>query len=68
MTKQKRIKVGNRFIGPGEPVFIIGEIGINHNGSLEVAKKLIDGAAFAGCDAVKFQKRTPERCVPEDQW
>lgn len=63
-----RVKVGDRYIGEGEPVYIIGEIGINHNGSLEIAKKLIDGAAFAGCDAVKFQKRTPELCVPKDQW
>lgn len=63
-----RVKVGERYIGDGEPVYIIAEIGINHNGSLENAKKLIDGAAFAGCDAVKFQKRTPELCVPEDQW
>ncbi|MBU1099137.1 MAG: N-acetylneuraminate synthase family protein [Bacteroidetes bacterium] len=63
-----RVKVGNRFIGDGEPVYIIGEIGINHNGSMEIAKKLIDGAVFAGCDAVKFQKRTPELCVPKDQW
>ena len=63
-----KVKVGNRHIGDGEPVYIIGEIGINHNGSMDVAKKLIDGAAFAGCDAVKFQKRTPELCVPKDQW
>ena len=63
-----KVKVGNRYIGDGEPVYIIGEIGINHNGSLEIAKKLIDGAVFAGCDAVKFQKRTPELCVPKDQW
>lgn len=49
-------------------MFVIAEIGINHNGSLELAKKLIDGALFAGCDAVKFQKRTPELCVPKDQW
>jgi N-acetylneuraminate synthase len=47
--------------------YIIGEIGINHNGSLENAKKLIDIAAAAGCDAVKFQKRNPDVCVPEDQ-
>lgn len=63
-----KIKIGSRFIGEGEPVYIIAEIGINHNGSLELAKKLIDGALFAGCDAVKFQKRTPEFCVPKDQW
>ena len=46
---------------------IIAEIGINHNGSLEIAKKLIDIAAVAGCDYVKFQKRTPDVCVPEEQ-
>ncbi len=63
-----RVEIRERAIGHGEPVFVIAEIGINHNGSLETAKTLIDGAAFAGCDAVKFQKRTPEACVPRDQW
>ncbi len=58
----------NKTIGPGAPNYIIAEIGINHNGSLDVAKKLIDAAAEAGCSAVKFQKRTPELCVPRDQW
>lgn len=48
-------------------VKIIAEIGINHNGSLDVAKKLIDIATFSGCDFVKFQKRTPDLCVPENQ-
>ncbi len=62
------IKVADRKIGENEPVFIIAEIGINHNGSLDIAKRMIEGAIFAGCDAVKFQKRTPELCVPEDQW
>lgn len=47
--------------------YIIAEIGINHNGSLEIAKKLIDIAALSGCDAVKFQKRNPDVCVPEHQ-
>ena len=47
--------------------YIIAEIGINHNGSLDTAKKLIDVAAVAGCDAVKFQKRNPDICVPEHQ-
>tara|TARA_A100001515_G_scaffold144237_1_gene147720 strand:+ start:4577 stop:5410 length:834 start_codon:yes stop_codon:yes gene_type:complete len=47
--------------------YIIAEIGINHNGSLDIAKKLIDIAAVAGCDAVKFQKRNPDVCVPEHQ-
>lgn len=63
----KIISVGNRLVGPGCPVFIIAEIGINHNGDIEVAKKLIDAAVYAGCDAVKFQKRTPELCVPHNQ-
>jgi N-acetylneuraminate synthase len=62
------IKLGNKLVGDGKPVYIIAEIGINHNGSLDVAKKMIDGAVSAGCDAVKFQKRTPELCVPKDQW
>lgn len=57
-----------RKIGAGQPVYIIAEIGINHNGSLDIAKKLIDEAVTAGCDAVKFQKRTPELCTPKDQW
>src|SRR6201996_2527577 len=58
----------NRSIGFGQPVYIIAEIGINHNGSLDIARKLIDEAVVAGCDAVKFQKRTPELCTPKDQW
>ena len=68
MRTKKNIQIGDRFVGNGEPVYIIAEIGINHNGSMAVAKKMIDGAIFAGCDAVKFQKRTPEKCVPRDQW
>ena len=43
--------------------FVIAEIGINHNGDLKVAKKLIDGARLAGADAVKYQKRSPDICV-----
>lgn len=62
------VQVGKKRVGDGEPVFVVAEIGINHNGSLDLAKKMIDGAAQAGCDAVKFQKRTPEKCVPRDQW
>lgn len=46
---------------------IIAEIGINHNGSIDLAKKLIDVALGAGCDYVKFQKRTPDICVPENE-
>ena len=54
----KKIKIGNRLVGDGEPCFVIAEIGINHNGELKVAKRLIDVAVASGCDAVKFQKRT----------
>jgi N-acetylneuraminate synthase len=61
-------QVGNKKVGQGEKTYIIAEIGINHNGDLNVAKEMIKGAASAGCDAVKFQKRTPEICVPQDQW
>ena len=50
-----KLKIGNKLIGEGEPCFIIAEAGSNHNGSLEQAKKLIDVAAEAGADAVKFQ-------------
>lgn len=62
------VRIGNKLVGDGKPTFVIAEIGINHNGSIDLAKKLIEGAAQAGCDAVKFQKRTPEICVPLDQW
>ena len=47
--------------------FIIAEIGINHNGSVDIAKKLIDGAAFSGADAVKFQKRTIEKVYTKEE-
>ena len=60
MDKRKTVKIGNRIIGEGYPGYIVAEIGINHNGSLEIAKKLIDAATDCGCDAVKFQKRTIE--------
>ena len=55
------LDLNGRKVGDGEPTFIIAEIGINHNGSLETAKRLIDVASSCGCDAVKFQKRTPEK-------
>ncbi len=57
MEQIPKIKIGDREIGPGEPVFVIAEIGVNHNGSVETAKRLIDEAVNAGADAVKFQKR-----------
>jgi N-acetylneuraminate synthase len=63
----KRILIGGKEAGADRPVYIVAEIGINHNGDLETAKRLIDVAKAAGCDAVKFQKRTPELCVPPEQ-
>lgn len=62
------VSIRGRMVGEDQPVFVIAEIGINHNGELALAQRLIEGAARAGCDAVKFQKRTPELCVPHDQW
>jgi len=61
------IQIDGRTVGPGQPCFVIAEIGINHNGDLELARRLIDVAVEAGCDAVKFQKRTPELCVPANE-
>lgn len=52
------IRIGSRAIGQGKPCYIIAEIGINHNGDIDLAKRLINVASGAGCDAVKFQKRT----------
>lgn len=60
------IQIGEEIVGHGRPTYVIGEIGINHNGDLDVAKKLIDVAALAGAQAVKFQKRTPHISTPED--
>jgi N-acetylneuraminate synthase len=64
----REILLGNRLVGDGHPAYVIAEIGVNHNGSVEIAKELIKQAHHAGVDAVKFQKRTPELCVPKDQW
>jgi N-acetylneuraminate synthase len=63
----REIKIGDRWIGEGHPTYVVAEIGINHNGSLDTAKQLMLAAREAGVDAVKFQKRTPELCVPPDQ-
>lgn len=64
----REVKIGDRVVGDGHPTYIVAEIGINHNGSVDIAKLLIDAAVKAGVDAVKFQKRTPEICTPRDQW
>lgn len=63
----KVVQIGNEYVGEGYPVYIVGEIGINHNGDIDIAKKLVEAAHFAGMNAVKFQKRTPEVCVPKEQ-
>ncbi len=64
---KRECKLANRCVGDGHPAYIVAEIGINHNGDVQVAKQLVDSAVRAGCDAVKFQKRTPELCVPPEQ-
>jgi N-acetylneuraminate synthase len=64
---KREVKIGSRWVGDGHPAYIIAEAGINHNGDIEIAKKLIQAAKHAGVDAVKFQKRTPELCVPPEQ-
>lgn len=63
----REIKLGNQLVGDGHPTYIVAEIGINHNGQVEIAKQLIDAAIVSGVNAVKFQKRTPELCTPPDQ-
>lgn len=63
----KKIKItGNKFVGPGEPAFIVAEVGQNHNGEMEIAKKLIDVAVESGADAVKFVKRTIEDILTKE--
>ena len=52
------VRIGSKTIGPGRPCYVVAEIGINHNGDIDLAKKLINVAIGADCDAVKFQKRT----------
>jgi len=61
------VKVGKKLVGDGQPCYVIAEIGINHNGNLDIAKRLISVAVAAGCDAVKFQKRTVEVVYSEDE-
>lgn len=60
------IAIGSHLVGHALPTYVIAEIGINHNGSIDTAKQLMKVAAEAGCQAVKFQKRTPEVSTPEN--
>lgn len=63
----RETKIGNQLVGEGHPAYIIAEIGINHNGDINIARQMIDAAVHAGVNAVKFQKRTPEIATPPDQ-
>jgi N-acetylneuraminate synthase len=63
----RQLKLGERMIGDGQSAYIIAEVGINHNGDVDIAKRIIDAAVHAGADAVKFQKRTPEVSTPAAQ-
>jgi len=62
-----KIQIGDRLVGEGEPCFVVSEIGINHNGDINIARKLIAAALLAGCDAVKFQKRTVDVVYSEEE-
>ncbi len=63
----KCVRIADKLIGDGNPCFIIAEIGINHNGSVDLAKKMIDIAITTGCDAVKFQKRTVDIVYSQEE-
>ena len=54
----RSVRIGEQWVGEGQPCYFVAEIGINHNGDLELGRKLISAAVLAGCNAVKFQKRT----------
>ena len=71
----KRIKIGDKWVGDDEPCLVVAEIGLNHNGDVGLAKRLIDGAKECGADAVKFQKRSIDKILtreildmPYDVW
>src|SRR5579864_6987459 len=61
------VRLGSKVVGAGRPCYVIAEIGINHNGDIDLAKKLISVAVGAGCDAVKFQKRTVDVVYSPDE-
>jgi N-acetylneuraminate synthase len=62
-----QVRIGDRLVGPGEPAYVIAEIGINHNGDVELARALVEAAARAGADAVKLQKRTVDVVYSPDE-
>jgi len=66
MKKSKGFRISGRLVGEDQPVFVIAEVGVNHNGSIAMAKKLIDVAEVAGADAVKFQMCDPAEMVAKD--
>lgn len=61
------VEINGKLVGHNHPAYLVGEVGINHNGDMDIAKQLIKAAKEAGLDAVKFQKRNPDVCVPEEQ-
>lgn len=66
LGRNRKLNLGPAVIGPGEPVYIIAEIGVNHDGDVGVAREMIHAAADAEADAVKFQVFSPERLVRAD--
>lgn len=67
MSTAPTVAIGSVQVGSGRPTYVIADVGINHNGSVDLACQLVRAAAAAGCSAVKFQKRTPDLCVPLTQ-
>ena len=63
----KKVALGTRVVGEGEPALIVAELGINHNGDIELCRQLIAASAEAGCEAVKFQKRTVDVVYTPDE-
>jgi N-acetylneuraminate synthase len=63
----KAVMIGERLVGEGQPAYMVAEIGLNHNGDVQIAKKLMDAVFATNWDCAKFQKRTPSICVPEHQ-
>jgi N-acetylneuraminate synthase len=61
------VAIGDKVVGPGKPAYVVAEIGINHNGDIDLAKRLVSVAVAAGCDAVKFQKRTVDVVYSQEE-